>query len=109
MTRTGSTPGLCARPLPLAALILAAFAAGGSYAQSKPPAAPHGSVLAQTLPPGPGGAVAPVAPAQPAASTVLDLAQAYQAALEEDAFIRGVRAATDARRERIPQARAQLL
>ncbi len=39
----------------------------------------------------------------------LDLLQAYQAAMEEDASIRATRAATDARRERLPQARAQLL
>lgn len=39
----------------------------------------------------------------------LDLMQAYQAAMQEDASIRATRAATDARRERIPQARAQLL
>lgn len=39
----------------------------------------------------------------------LDLSQAYEAALEQDASIRSTRAATDARRERIPQARAQLL
>ena len=39
----------------------------------------------------------------------LDLLQAYQAAMQEDASIRATRAATDARRERIPQARAQLL
>ncbi|MDO8718006.1 MAG: TolC family outer membrane protein [Polaromonas sp.] len=39
----------------------------------------------------------------------LDLSQAYQAALAQDATIRSVRAATDARRERLPQARAQLL
>ena len=39
----------------------------------------------------------------------LDLMQAYQAALREDASIRATRAATDARRERVPQARAQLL
>ncbi len=39
----------------------------------------------------------------------LDLLQAYQAALQEDASIRATRAATDARRERVPQARAQLL
>ena len=39
----------------------------------------------------------------------LDLLQAYEAALEQDASIRAVRAATDAKRERIPQARAQLL
>ncbi|MEI8158528.1 MAG: TolC family outer membrane protein [Burkholderiales bacterium] len=39
----------------------------------------------------------------------LDLSQAYETALEQDASIRSTRAATDARRERIPQARAQLL
>ena len=39
----------------------------------------------------------------------LDLSQAYQAALEQDSTIRSVRAATDARRERLPQARSQLL
>ncbi|MDQ3059995.1 MAG: TolC family outer membrane protein [Pseudomonadota bacterium] len=39
----------------------------------------------------------------------LDLSQAYQAALEQDSTIRAVRAATDARRERLPQARSQLL
>jgi protease secretion system outer membrane protein len=39
----------------------------------------------------------------------LDLSQAYQAALAQDATIRAVRAATDARRERLPQARSQLL
>lgn len=39
----------------------------------------------------------------------LDLSQAYGEALEQDATIRSVRAATDARRERLPQARAQLL
>ncbi|MET3383490.1 MULTISPECIES: TolC family outer membrane protein [Variovorax] len=39
----------------------------------------------------------------------LDLSQAYGEALEQDSTIRSVRAATDARRERLPQARAQLL
>jgi outer membrane protein, protease secretion system len=39
----------------------------------------------------------------------LDLSQAYAEALEQDSTIRGVRAATDARRERLPQARALLL
>jgi len=39
----------------------------------------------------------------------LDLSQAYAAALEQDSTIRSVRAATDARRERLPQARTQLL
>lgn len=39
----------------------------------------------------------------------LNLSQAYEAALLEDASIRATRAATDSRRERIPQARSQLL
>lgn len=39
----------------------------------------------------------------------LDLAQAYETALEQDSTIRAVRAATEARRERLPQARSQLL
>ncbi|SFC17033.1 outer membrane protein, protease secretion system [Polaromonas sp. OV174] len=39
----------------------------------------------------------------------LDLSQAYQAAMEQDATIRATRAATAAKRERLPQARSQLL
>ena len=39
----------------------------------------------------------------------LDLSQAYGEALVQDSTIRAARAATDARRERLPQARAQLL
>jgi protease secretion system outer membrane protein len=39
----------------------------------------------------------------------MDLLQAYQAALSQDATIRGSRATADAGRERVPQARAQLL
>ena len=39
----------------------------------------------------------------------LDLLEAYSAAMTEDASIRATRASTDARRERIPQALAQLL
>ncbi len=39
----------------------------------------------------------------------MDLLQAYQAALQEDATLRAARAAADAARERLPQARAQLL
>lgn len=39
----------------------------------------------------------------------LDLMEAYSAAMAEDASILATRAATDARRERIPQAKAQLL
>jgi protease secretion system outer membrane protein len=38
----------------------------------------------------------------------MDLRQAYEAALVNDATLRAVRAATDAQRERLPQARAQL-
>jgi outer membrane protein, protease secretion system len=53
--------------------------------------------------------------AQPAPSTAgpqgtaWTLSQAYRAALEQDATIRAVRATTDAKRERLPQARSQLL
>jgi outer membrane protein, protease secretion system len=43
------------------------------------------------------------------AGAPLTLSQAYHAALEQDATIRATRAATDAKRERLPQARAQLL
>lgn len=39
----------------------------------------------------------------------IDLQQAYQAAMEQDAVIRAARAATAARSERVPQARSQLL
>lgn len=39
----------------------------------------------------------------------IDLSQAYEAALVHDATIRATRAATAARQERLPQARAQLL
>lgn len=39
----------------------------------------------------------------------LDLSQAYLAAMEQDASIRATRASTDAKRERLPQARSQLL
>ena len=39
----------------------------------------------------------------------LDLSQAYEAALAHDASIRTTRASTEARRERLPQTRAQLL
>lgn len=52
-------------------------------------------------------AVAAASTAQQAAS--LTLAQAYRAALEQDATIRAARATADARRERLPQARSQLL
>lgn len=39
----------------------------------------------------------------------MDLLQAYQAALQEDATLRAARATADAARERLPQTRAQLL
>lgn len=39
----------------------------------------------------------------------MDLMQAYQAAQKQDATVRAARAAADAQRERLPQARAQLL
>lgn len=62
-------------------------------------------------------ALAQAAPSAPAANSAapelagpaLTLAQAYRAALEQDAVIRGARAGADAKRERLPQARAQLL
>ena len=44
-----------------------------------------------------------------AQSSVLDLKQVYQAALEQDANIRASRAAANSGRERLPQARAGLL
>lgn len=42
-------------------------------------------------------------------ASAIDLAQAYSAALEQDATLRAARAGAEARRERLPQARAQLL
>src|SRR5512146_1021219 len=54
--------------------------------------------------PEPVRAAAPV-PVEPA----LTLWQAYQLALRQDAVIRAARAAAQGRRERLPQARAQLL
>lgn len=45
----------------------------------------------------------------PLAAPALDLAQAYQAALEQDANIRAARATAEAGRENLPQALAQLL
>lgn len=62
-----------------------------------------------------GPAAAPNAPAAPAAaasaptSVRLNLAQAYRLALEHDAQLAAARAGTEARLERVPQARAQLL
>ena len=44
-----------------------------------------------------------------ASPAVMDLRQIYQAALEQDATVRAARAAADVGRERLPQAKAQLL
>lgn len=44
-----------------------------------------------------------------AAPAVMDLRQIYQAALEQDATVRAARAAADVGRERLPQAKAQLM
>ena len=44
-----------------------------------------------------------------AAPAVMDLRQIYQAASEQDATVRAARAAADVGRERLPQAKAQLL
>jgi outer membrane protein, protease secretion system len=57
--------------------------------------------------PQPAAVVVPAAAA--AAGPALTLAQAYRAALEQDATLRAARAATDAKRERLPQALSQLL
>ena len=77
---------------PLAALALAAAIATGPLAA---------------------GAQAPAASASPAPNgstpLSLNLSQAYRAALEQDAVIGAAEAAAAARRERLPQARAQLL
>jgi outer membrane protein/protease secretion system outer membrane protein len=55
------------------------------------------------------GALAASAMAVCAQTSVMDLKQVYQAALEQDANIRASRAAADSGRERLPQARAGLL
>ena len=47
--------------------------------------------------------------AQTSVTSMMDLKQVYQAALEQDANIRASRAAADSGRERLPQARAGLL
>ena len=44
-----------------------------------------------------------------ASPALMDLRQIYQAALEQDATVRAARAAADVGRERLPQAKAQLL
>jgi TolC family type I secretion outer membrane protein len=54
-------------------------------------------------------AVQPTQASSAQSAAPLTLAQAYRAAMEQDATIRGARAATDARRERLPQARSQLM
>lgn len=77
---------------PLAAVALAIAAAAGPLAGAAQDAAGTGST--------PRGATAPLS---------LNLAQAYRAALEQDAVIGAAEAAAAARRERLPQARAQLL
>ncbi|ROZ77441.1 TolC family outer membrane protein [Ramlibacter sp. WS9] len=52
---------------------------------------------------------APAAGTTPQTGATLTLAQAYRAALEQDATLRAARAGADSRRERLPQARALLL
>ncbi len=76
---------------PLAALALAVAAAG--------PLAAHAQAPAAALPAAPNGST-PLS---------LNLSQAYRAALARDAVIGAAEAAAAARRERLPQARAQLL
>ncbi|NKE66403.1 TolC family outer membrane protein [Ramlibacter sp. RBP-2] len=77
---------------PLAAVALAIAAAAAPLPAAAQDAAGTGST--------PRGATAPLS---------LNLAQAYRAALEQDAVIGAAEAAAAARRERLPQARAQLL
>jgi outer membrane protein, protease secretion system len=78
----------CCSRLALACAIAATTFAGAAVAQSSQP----------------GAAAAPAVP-----GATMTLSQAYRAALEQDATLRAVRATTDAKRERLPQARAQLL
>jgi TolC family type I secretion outer membrane protein len=54
-------------------------------------------------------ALAALAAAAAAPCSAIDLSEAYRSAYEKDATIRAARAQADARRERLPQARAQLL
>jgi outer membrane protein, protease secretion system len=82
--------GLLARLLAVAGVVLACTLGGSPLAAWAQ--APAGSVSASS--------VVPAAP--------LTLSQAYRAALEQDAVIGAARATADARRERLPQARAQL-
>lgn len=95
MYRAGTAPRLSKTAL---ALLLALPLLG--WAEPKAPAVR----LAQAGAP----VAAPNAAAAPA-SAPLTLAQAYRLALEQDAQLAAARAATEARRERLPQARAQLL
>src|SRR3569832_1532777 len=55
------------------------------------------------------GAWAQVVPGAPITGAPINLLEAYNEALEQDASLRATRAATEAKRERIPQARAQLM
>jgi outer membrane protein, protease secretion system len=69
-------------------------------------------VLAQAAPPAPAAsASAPVklAATTPAAGVRINLEQAYRTALEHDSVIRASEAAAAAKRERLPQAKSQLL
>ncbi|WP_395687251.1 TolC family outer membrane protein [Caenimonas koreensis] len=68
-------------------------------------AAPLTSAMAQAAPAAAGSATA----SQTASAPALTLLEAYRLALTQDAIIRTARAGADARRERIPQARSQLL
>jgi outer membrane protein, protease secretion system len=71
--------------------------------------------LAQSAAPAPAtpasapAAVKPAAAAVPATGVRLNLEQAYRVALEHDAVIRASEAGAAAKRERLPQAKAQLL
>ncbi|HWI84497.1 TolC family outer membrane protein [Ramlibacter sp.] len=85
------------RALPLAAVAIAVLAAmlplsGAAQTNGSTPKTPEQ--------PAPGSAATAVS---------LNLEQAYRAALEQDAVIRAATAGAAARRERLPQARAQLL
>ena len=73
---------------------------GGAFAQSAAPAAAASA---------PRTVLGTASSATSATAGAFTLSQAYAAALEQDAVIRAARAGADARRERLPQARAQLL
>ena len=95
---------------------------GPAMAQTNSASGGWGSAEAQVLVPSAAPARAGVAPSAPSsvavsASTLpagvtapaLTLLEAYRVALVQDALVRTARAGADARRERIPQARSQLL